>query len=532
MNKDDIQQITERISQKIELKGVTPDKTEITDKLTSYINDFGVVAYEAERKILSDQMKKHGFSMDEVSVKSSNTEDVITHIADLQPNEWVTVEAKVVSLQPSISPSIAQSGVIADCSGAIKFVTFAKSNNIPTLEQDHWYKIELAVVDSYRTALNLKINSNSKITPITEDRTLTLPASTTINQLASGILPLIHVKFIEEWQSRSDKVLQTGIIADSSGKMKFTIWNDSKLREKLVLGSTYDIYYSTIDTYADRQSLTLNSGIWKLNEDINLDVPITATMPTSPLPITQISNLSVGYASLRVKFIDEWDIRSDKMLQTGLIGDETGRIKFVIWKDDKNKKDKLELNRVYNITNAKINEYNGVLSVILNNAEYSPEDINVDIEVGSVMNEYTGSIVQIANGSGLIKRCPVEGCNRVLLHQNICPVHEIQNDFKYDLRIKAILDNGQKVYNLLFGRGVTESITGITMDQAIELSSNSPLGLEEIQMMFADKLCGRYIRGVGTDYGDQVILNSVEFMQYDSQIMVDLLNRAGGEKNV
>ena len=86
--------------------------------------------------------------------------------------------------------------------------------------------------------------------------------------------------------------------------------------------------------------------------------------------------------------------------------------------------------------------------------------------------------------------------------------------------------------NLLFGRGITESITGITMDQAIELSSNNPLGLEEIQMMFADKLCGRYIRGVGTDYGDQVILNSVEFMQYDSQIMVDLLNRAGGEKNV
>ena len=75
----------------------------------------------------------------------------------------------------------------------------------------------------------------------------------------------------------------------------------------------------------------------------------------------------------------------------------------------------------------------------LSTAIYLPEEGEIRVTEGEAV---TGVIVHLAPGSGLIKRCPVEGCNRVLSRQNYCPVHEIQKDFRYDLRIKGVLDDG------------------------------------------------------------------------------------------
>lgn len=213
------------------------------------------------------------------------------------------------------------------------------------------------------------------------------------------------------------------------------------------------------------------------------------------------------------------------MLQTGLLGDETGRIKFVLWKDDT--KEKLEPGRVYHVTNAKVDEYNGRLSLVLNNAVYGADEPDVDIAVGTALDAYAGTIVQISGGSGLVKRCPVEGCNRVLSRQNFCPIHEIQNDYHYDLRIKAVLDDGHKAYNVLMGREVTEALTGMTMDQAIDLASESPLGLEEVLAQFTEKLCGRYVRCFGNDFEGRILVKSAEFIRLDPSATAELMNRAG-----
>ncbi|MEG3056526.1 MAG: hypothetical protein RQM90_10900 [Methanoculleus sp.] len=57
--------------------------------------------------------------------------------------------------------------------------------------------------------------------------------------------------------------------------------------------------------------------------------------------ITPIAELRPGVGSVRVKVIQDWDVLHERMLQTGLLGDETGTIKFVTWKDDE--KEKLEV---------------------------------------------------------------------------------------------------------------------------------------------------------------------------------------------
>lgn len=525
MDAKQIQQITDRISQKLESHGVSPDRQSILNKLETFINEFGVVAYEAERKVLSDQYKLYDIP-EETQVSSNNRGEVVD-IAEIQPGDWVTIEAKVVSLQPPNSDSIAQTGVLADSSGAVRFVVFSKAAELPELELEQWYRIESAVVDQFKGVVNLKMHSGSKVTLLDDDRSLMPSSPQKLRDLTPGVASSIHVKYVEEWESRSDRMMQSGLLADETGRMKFVLWQDPD-KEKLIPGAVYNIFYATVDEYNGRLSLTLNTAVWMQDEDSDISVPVrSGPVPTEPLPVTEVRSLSVGYASLRVKYVEEWESRSDRMAQTGLLGDESGRIKFVLWKDDT--KEKLEIGRVYTITNAKVDEYNGRLSVSLNSATYVPEDSSEDIAVGTKLDEVTGMVVQISGGSGLIKRCPEEGCGRVLSRQNFCPVHEIQNNYVYDLRIKGVVDDGHKAHNVLMGREVTEALSGITMDQAIEISLDSPLGPEEIQTQFNERICGRYVKCLGNDFDGRVLVKSAEYLHFDPTVTNVLLNRAGAE---
>jgi replication factor A1 len=502
-----------------------PDRQSIADKLASYINDFGVVAYEAERKVLSDQMRLNDIPDDDSAIMPlSTSESEIYSLSEIQPGEWVTVEVKVVSLQTPNSPSITQTGILADSSGAIRFVSFVKGSEILPLEFEQWYRIESATVDLFREIPSLKLHSGSRVTPITDDRSLMPAPPMHLNDLTPGVAASIQVKFVEEWETRSDRMLQTGLVADISGKMKFVLWKSAN-QERLTLGSVYNIFYANVDTFGGRLSLSLNSSMWMEDEDTDIPVPVVMPEPKEELPMTSICDLSTGYASIRVKFVDDWETRSDRMLQTGLVGDETGRIKFVLWRDEQ--KEKLVLGKVYLIKNAKVNEYNGRLSLVLNNAICEEDELEADIAVGTNYNTYVGTIVQISSGSGLVKRCPVKGCNRVLSHQNFCPIHEIQNNYHYDLRIKAVMDDGHKAYNVLMGREIAEALAGMTMDQAINLALESPLGFDEVQTQFMEKLYCRYVHCCGNNIEGRILMKSAEFIHLNSSKTVELMNRAG-----
>jgi len=83
------------------------------------------------------------------------------------------------------------------------------------------------------------------------------------------------------------------------------------------------------------------------------------------------------WVTLKVKVVQIWDNTSDKITQTGLIGDETGIIKFTIWES----------------------------------ANLPPMEEGRSYEIKSaVTNLYNEKFQDIQSGSGLIKRCPE--CNR------------------------------------------------------------------------------------------------------------------------
>ena len=140
----DISQIVDRISQKIESKGHAADKSKIEQKLRRLIEEFGVQPADAERTVLYDIARDYGIPLGGAAGPGDQKQ-----INSVSPEEWVTIEGKVVALGNSPSPSIAYSGIIADASGAIRFVVWSKAS-VPEIKKDSWYRFESAVVDEFK----------------------------------------------------------------------------------------------------------------------------------------------------------------------------------------------------------------------------------------------------------------------------------------------------------------------------------------------------------------------------------------------
>ncbi len=413
----DFSEAAERISRKFVKDGTAlADKTKIEGKLRRLVQEFGVQPSEAERSVTNELAKEFNVplpgAVSGAGRSGGGTEE--KKIADASPGEWVTFEGKIVALSAPASPAIAQSGILADESGAIRFVAWAKAN-APAMTEGSWYRIESGVVDEYKGVANLKIHSGTTIKEISEDRTLI------------------------------------------------------------------------------------------------------------PTPIA-IKDIHPGIGGVRAKVVQEWDASHERMLQSGLLGDETGTIKFVIWKEPG--RERLEVGGVYNIFYAQVDEFNGRLSLNLNGATILEEEGDITVSGGEAT--FTGALVHIAPGSGIIKRCPVEGCNRALSRQNYCPVHEIQPNFVYDLRIKGWLDDGKKTHSILLQRDAVEALTGINLAAAQEIAENNPLGMDEVFLQMRDAVLGRYVTCTGREIDNRLLVNSCEPKKFDTSDHTNLLNRAGG----
>lgn len=403
----DLSDVVGRISEKITSKGKSVDRKKIEAKLQRLIEEFGVHISEAERTVMNELAREYSI----ITLSSRTAEQ--KEIGLLIPGEWVTVEGKVVTILTPPTPAMAQTGIIADSTGAIRYVVWSKAN-APQLEQGKWYHIESAVVDEFRRAPKLNIHSGTTIKPA------------------------------------------------------------------------------------------------------ELDTPIMPTM-------SKILELRPGVGSLRAKVIQDWEPSHPRMLQTGLLGDESGTIRFTIWNDGN--KEKLTVNAVYSIYYAQIDEFNGRLQLNLTGSICMPEEGNIEVGVSETM---MGVLVHVAPGSGLIKRCPIDGCNRVLSRQNYCPIHEVQTNFRYDLRIKGVLDDGSRTFNVLLLKDLVEKLAGMSLEAAIELAENNPLGMDEVFFRIRDVVVGRYFTCTGSEMEDRILVRDCKKIPYDTKQLATLLNRAGG----
>jgi replication factor A1 len=219
----------------------------------------------------------------------------------------------------------------------------------------------------------------------------------------------------------------------------------------------------------------------------------------------QVANIDAAeeWIDLTVKVVDLWDAQSDAVAQVGLLGDETGTVKFTKW--SKSDLPELDEGAVYSLRNVVTDEYQGRFSVKLNRTT-TIEELDEELEVGDDSIEIAGALVDIQSGSGLIKRCPEEDCTRVLQNGRCSEHGEVEGEF--DLRIKGVLDDGVDVHEVIFDREMTEELTGINLDEAQEMAMDA-LDTSVVAEEMHAEILGRYYQVTGPTFGRYVLADEV-----------------------
>ena len=315
---------------------------------------------------------------------------------------------------------------------------------------------------------------------------------------SSGRWVDLEVKILDLWEPANETISQTGLIGDGSGSMKFVKWAKSGLPD-LVLGKSYLLKKVVTDEFQGRFSVKLNRT--SQIELLDLDVEAKA----GPRSAEQVKIIEINepgrWVDLKVKVVQLWEANSDAISQSGLIGDETSSIKFVKWV--KADLPNLEEGKSYYLKNLVTDEFQGRFSVKLNRTSQI-EPLETDIEVGSQAAEFSGALVDVQKGSGLIKRCPI--CKRSLA-KGICSEHG-KVEGTYDLRIKAVMDDGRRVQDVLINRETTERLVGLTLEDAKQMAMDA-LDHEVVRGVIENKLMGRYFIVTGPRVDRYILVETI-----------------------
>ena len=322
----------------------------------------------------------------------------------------------------------------------------------------------------------------------------------------------LEVKVLDLWEPATEAISQTGLIGDASGSMKFVKWAKSEL-PNLELGQSYLLKRMVTDEFQGRFSVKLNrtSQIEPLEKEVEARPASRAAQAVKVVEITEPGL----WVDLKVKVAQLWETNSDAISQSGLVGDETGSIKFVKWA--KADLSNMEEGKSYLLRNLVTDEFQGRFSVKLNRTSQI-EPLDVDVEIGSQAAEFSGALVDVQKGSGLIKRCPV--CKRSLA-KGVCSEHG-KVEGTYDLRIKGVLDDGRRVQDVLINRETTERLVGLTLDEAKQMAMEA-LDHEVVHSLIESKLMGRYFSITGPRVDRYLLVETINDVPPVTESRVDEL---------
>jgi len=221
------------------------------------------------------------------------------------------------------------------------------------------------------------------------------------------------------------------------------------------------------------------------------------------------------WVSTHGKIIQLWEPGSEVIHQTGLIGDETGIVKFTIFA--KNSDINVTESETYDFSNMVTSMWQGGLSLKANkNSKISVSSIKIE-NVSRKEDTVIGIIAAISQGSGLIKRCPE--CQRALV-KGACMEHG-KIEGTYDLRIKAVLAifKEDRSIDLILNKKVTELLTGMTIETARELATEA-LDIGVITEVFQKMIVGKYftVKGQQMPSNSMLVSEIVQFTLSEEQI--------------
>ena len=314
----------------------------------------------------------------------------------------------------------------------------------------------------------------------------------------------VTAKLVQLWEPRSESISQVGLLGDETGTMKFVSFATSELPD-LEEGTTYHLENVVTDEYQGDFSVKLNrtTGIAEADEEIDVDAPENGRGENAEVELAAIDT-DEQWIDVTAKVTELWEPRSESISQVGLLGDRSGTTKFVSF--GTSDLPELEEGAVYRLENVVTDEYQGDFSVKLNRTT-NIENLDEDLEVGDNTVEAEGVLIDIQNGSGLIKRCPEEDCTRVLQNGRCSEHGEVEGEF--DLRVKGVLDDGSQVQETIFDHKATEELGGIGLEEAKEMAMDA-LDTTVVADEISEKVLGRYYRVSGPTLGRYLLVNEME----------------------
>ncbi|KYH25382.1 replication factor A [Halalkalicoccus paucihalophilus] len=314
----------------------------------------------------------------------------------------------------------------------------------------------------------------------------------------------------------NEQVITEGVLADSSGTIDYTAWEDFGLSP----GDTITAGNAGVREWDGHPELNLGESTTLVFEDESLDVPheIGGEADLASVePGDRGLAVEARVLEVETRTIDGRDGEAE--ILSGVLADESARLPFTDWEP----RDEIEAGVDLRFENVYIREFRGVPSV--NCSEFTTvTELDRAIEVsdsaprkaigeavescGAFDVEVVGTIVAVRDGSGLIQRCPE--CGRVV-QKGQCRSHG-QVEGEDDLRVKAILDDGTGTVTAILGTDLTREIYGGDIDDAREQARDA-MDQEVVADSIRERLVGREysIRGSLSvdEYGAN--LNASEF---------------------
>ena len=353
--------------------------------------------------------------------------------------------------------------------------------------------------------------------------------SSTITKLGNIDIPNIWVNLeatcVKVSKPISEKIYAMGVLEDASGSKRFTAWarkSDTKLDKfpKFLEGHAYRISNAVVNEFKGDLVVYMNIK--------TLVVDLGKSKEEYQNNTVKISDIETGVNSVEGKVVKVFDIdskNSDKIASSGIIGDESGVIKYTIWRSNAPQFD-IKEGKCYRMDYTETNVYNEKIAIIANELV---TEIDKDIEVKSNECDIIAIVSNVKEDSGVIKRCKVEGCKKILDRRLLCDAHGKQTDYDTELRIRCGIDDGNETKYATIKNETVTKMTGITYDYALDFIKDSPLGNDELYSMISDKIIGRYFKFKCRDFGANVIIDDAEEMRY-ADFVEDIGNIEIGEQ--
>ena len=485
------------------------DETEIIKEFKRYEEEFLIPPEDALRSVIRKFQIAAGQEVSTISSRSrpAIAEKKVTKFSELKDDDKnITIEVVVVSYIPKIQTVRGEERQIAygwvedsPWEGERERWDFTDwGDHSQNLTPGSVVRLEGVSVNFWNDRRSININRPSRVTvlkeggqPVTKISDEPVPISEAgeaegIVSVVARVLSKKDDQIVKKDGSGTLDIVR-GRLADPSGTIGFISWREFNHE----VGSLIKIDRAQIRRFRDTPEI--NIGDLTKIEPFH-DSSFASMDDLQSVNRSTISELRDGARDIEITVqVENWQARTftnadgeERTVRSGDVMDPTGRCRLTSWGEMSP-----EPGAFLHLKGARVQYWQGSPDLVIDSAEQvidlsdppwdaiDPADHWVEVDLTDLVNggsrrgiRTSGTVVAIANNSGIIERCPE--CRRVM-RDGECAEHGPQRG-EEDVRLRFVLDDGVSNASTLIGKEATEALTGMDQGQirdAIDASTRA-----------------------------------------------------------